>query len=294
VIDLLQTLVDAVALGSLTALVALGIGLVFGVMRLMNFAHGELLTLGAYVLALTSDLHPALSIAACVGAVVVLALAMDLAYRPLRDSTPITMLVATFAVAFLLQAVWLLAFGPQGSRISVVPELNRALTVGDLRIRWVTLVAIAAGAVLLSGTALFLNRTSAGLHMRAAAADFRTARLLGVRAAVVITLAFVIAGVLAAAVTVLLTVQRPLVTPTFGLEIVIIVLVGVVVGGLDRIGTATLGGFAIGFGNSLLGDRLPPDARVFLPSVLFGLVILVLLVRPAGLFARSGPGPERV
>jgi branched-chain amino acid transport system permease protein len=122
--------------------------------------------------------------------------------------------------------------------------------------------------------------------MRAAAADFRAARLLGVRADTVISFAFVIAGVLAAAVAILLTVQRPLVTPTFGLEVVILALVGVVVGGIDRLGTATLGGFAIGFVTSALGDVLPAEERVFLPSFVFLLVIVVLLVRPGGLFER--------
>jgi branched-chain amino acid transport system permease protein len=83
----------------------------------------------------------------------------------------------------------------------------------------------------------------------------------------------------------LLTVQQPLVTPTFGLEITILALVGVVVGGLDRLGSATLGGFLIGFATSVLGDILPSDQRVFLPSFVFLLVIIVLLVRPAGLFS---------
>jgi branched-chain amino acid transport system permease protein len=286
---ILQALIDAVALGSLYALVAVGIGLVFGVMRLINFAHGELLTAGAYALALTSGRPPLVSVAACLAVVVALAVLMErVAFRPLRGAAPATMLVATFAVAFLLQAVWLLSFGPQGARISVFPQLNQALALGDLRIRWVTLVTIVVGSLLLGGTVLLLQRTTLGLQMRAAAVDFRTARLLGVRADTVILLAFLVAGVLAAAVTILLTVQRPLVTPSFGLMIMIPVLVGVVVGGMDRLGSATLGGFSVGFAISVLGNVLPPDRRVFLDSVLFGLVILVLLVRPNGLFRPGG------
>jgi branched-chain amino acid transport system permease protein len=100
--------------------------------------------------------------------------------------------------------------------------------------------------------------------------------------------------VLAAAVTLLLVVQRPLVTPTFGFQLVIPALVGVVVGGLDRLVTATLGGFAIGVVTSVLGDVLPADGRVFLPSVVFALVIVVLLVRPSGLFARARAAAQRV
>ena len=292
--SVLQTLVDAVALGMVYALVALGIGLVFGVMRLVNFAHGELITAGAYALMLTNDLPLAVGLAACFGAVVVLALAMELAYRPLRTTTPTTMLVTTFAVSFLLQAVALLAFGARGKNVGVLPELNRAVSIGDLRVRWVTLVSIAVGAVLLGATALILARTDIGLQMRAAAMDARTAQLLGVRASTVIRFAFLLAALVAASATVLLTVQRPLVTPSYGFQLVIPALVGVVVGGMDRLLSATLGGFAIGFAAAVLGDVLPADGRVFLDSALFLLVILVLLVRPGGLFTRSRAAWERV
>lgn len=292
--SVLQTLVDAIALGLVYALVAMGIGLVFGVMRLVNFAHGELITAGAYALMLTNHLPLAVGLAACFGAVIALALAMEVAYRPLRTTTPTTMLVTTFAVSFLLQAVALLAFGARGQNVGVLSELNRAVSIGDLRVRWVTLVSIAVGGVLLGATALILARTDVGLQMRAAAMDPRTAQLLGVRASTVIRFAFLLAAVVAAAATVLLTVQRPLVTPSYGFQLVIPALVGVVVGGMDRLVSATLGGFAIGFAAAVLGDVLPADGRVFLDSALFLLVILVLLVRPGGLFGRSRAAWERV
>lgn len=292
--SVLQTLVDAVALGLLYALVAMGIGLVFGVMRLVNFAHGELLTAGAYALLLTNDLPLAVGLAACFGAVVALALAMEVVYRPLRTTTPTTMLVTTFAVSFLLQAVALLAFGARGRNVGVLSELNRAVSIGDLRVRWVTLVSIGVGALLLTATALVLARTDVGLQMRAAAMDATTAQLLGVRATTVIRFAFLLAAVVAASATVLLTVQRPLVTPSYGFQLVIPALVGVVVGGLDRLVSATLGGFAIGFATAVLGDVLPADGRVFLDTALFLLVILVLLVRPGGLFGRTRAAWERV
>jgi branched-chain amino acid transport system permease protein len=292
--SVLQTLVDAVALGSLYALVALGIGLVFGVMRLINFAHGELLTAGAYALLLTNHLPLGVGILVLFAVVMTLALCMETAVRPLRGATPATMLVATFALSFLLQSIALLAFGAQGENVGVLQKLNRAVSIGDLRVRWVTLVSIGVGALLLVATAFFLNRTNVGLQMRAAAADFRTARLLGVRTNTVIRLAFVLAGFLAAAVTLMLVVQRQLVTPTYGFQLVIPALVGVVVGGMDRLVSATFGGFAVGFAASVLADVLPASSRVFLDSVLFGLVIVVLLVRPHGLFARRGVVVERV
>jgi branched-chain amino acid transport system permease protein len=198
------------------------------------------------------------------------------------------MLVATFAVAFLLQSIALLWFGSLGKIAASLSSLNQPWTVGGVDIRKISIVAIAVAAGCLVVLVLLLGRTNVGLHMRAAALDFRTARLLGVRANRVIGSAVLISGLLAATVAVLMTVQTPLVTPDFALRDTILVLAGVVLGGMNRLISATLGGFAIGFASGFLGGALPTDQSQYLPSFLFAAVILVLLVRPAGLFTRSG------
>lgn len=290
-----QSLVDAVALGSLYALVAVGVALVFGVLRIVNFAHGELITAGAYALVVTDEYGSLAAILACFAVVIALALVMDVALRPLRGYGPATVLVATFGMSFLLQSIALLAFGAQGNNVSVLPQLNRAAHIGGVDIRWVSIVSIAVTIVLLVSTAAVLNRTGVGLQMRAAASDFRAARILGVRTNGVISLAFVIGAVMAACVSVLLAVQTPFVYPTFGASILIPALIGVVVGGLDRLWTATLGAFTIGFATSQLGDLLNSSHRVYLDSYVFLLVIVVLLVRPEGLFSPVRRGTvERV
>jgi len=284
-----QTVVDAVGLGAIYGLMAVGIGLVFGVLRLVNFAYGQLIMAGAFALALSSEWDwPAWAgIALCLVVVVALSMAMNvLVFRPLRTQSPAIMLVATFAIAFLLQSVALLWFGPLGKPATSLASLNRPISIGDVDIRKITIVAIVVAAVCLGALVLLLERTNIGLHMRAAAIDFGTARLLGVRAERVIGTAVLVSGILAAAVAVLLTVQSPLVTPGFGLNQTIVVLAGVVVGGMNRLASATLGGFAIGFVSGLLGGALPTAQSQYLPSVVFGLVILVLLIRPDGLFAR--------
>ena len=282
-----QAIADAIALGALYGLVAVGIGLVFGVLRLINFAYGELITCGGYVLAYTYGWPRPVSIVLCIGAVVALALAQEfIAFRPLRrgGASAATMLVATFAVSFLLQAIYLLAFGSRGQIVGTLGKLNSAFTVDGVDIRWILLVIVVTGLLLLGATATLLDRTEVGLHIRAAAADFRTSRILGVRANRVIVLSFVMSGVLAGAVSVLYTVQNPLVQPSMGVPITIFALVGVVVGGLERLWSAALGGFAVGFVYGLLADALSSTSSVYLPSVVYGLVILVLLLRPAGLF----------
>lgn len=292
----LQSLIDGVGLGAVYAVAAVGIGLVFGVMRLVNLAYGEIITAGGYTLAFLGGQPAVVAIAACIVVCVAVAVIQErIAFRPLRGASPVTMLIATFAVSFLLQNVYLLAFGSRGSTVPTLGTLNDAIAVGSLRIRWITIVAVAAGALMLGGLTLLLNRTTIGLELRAAAADFRTARLLGVRANRVIAIAFALSGLLAAAVAVLLTVQSPLVTPDYGVQVTLFALIGVVVGGLDRLSTATLGGFAIGFATAFVGDELPSASSEYLPSVVYGLVIVVLLVRPRGLFARgNATASERV
>ena len=291
-----QTLADALALGGVYALMAVGIGLVFGVLRLVNFAYGQLIMAGAYALAFASqwNLPRAVGILFCFGVVLALSVAMDwLVFRPLRTQSPAVMLVATFAVAFLLQSIALLAFGPLGKIASSLAPLNRPVTISGVDIRKIAIVAIVVAALCLVLLQLLLTRTSVGLQMRAAAMDFRTARLLGVRANRVIGGAVLVSGLLAAVVAVILTVQTPLVTPDFALRDTIVVLAGVVLGGLNRPVPATLGGFLIGFASGILGGALPTNQSQYLPAFLFAAVILVLLLRPNGLFVR-GQSAERV
>ena len=283
-----QTIADAIGLGAVYALMAVGIGLVFGVLRLVNFAYGQLIMAGAYTLAFTSDWPVAGSVLACFAVVIALSFLMDgVVFRPLRTQSPAVMLVTTFAVAFLLQAVALILDvrdGTIGEPAVSVASLNEVVTVHGVDIRKVTILAVVVAIVALGLLALLLGRTTIGLQMRAAATDFRTARLLGVKADRVIGAAVLLSAILAATVAVILTVQNPLVSPDFALKETIVVLVGVVVGGIDRLWTATLGGFAIGFATGVINGALPTDKTVFLPAAVFALVILVLLLRPAGLF----------
>jgi branched-chain amino acid transport system permease protein len=286
-----QTLADAVGLGAIYALMAVGIGLVFGVLRLVNFAYGQLIMAGAYAIAFASERGwPTwTAIVLCFAVVLALSLAMDrIVFRPLRAHSPAVMLVATFAVAFLMQSIALLWFGSLGKIATSLASLNRPVTIGDVDIRKITIVAIVVAGACLLVLVLLLARTSVGLHMRAAAMDFQTARLLGVRANRVIASAVLISGLLAATVSVMLTVQTPLVTPDFALRDTILVLAGVVLGGMNRLVSATLGGFAIGFASGYLGGALPTEQSQYLPSFLFAAVILVLLIRPGGLFTRAG------
>ena len=285
-----QTLADALALGAVYALMAVGIGLVFGVLRLVNFAYGQLVMAGAFALALASQWGWPVwaGIVLCFAVVLVLSMLMDrLVFRPLRGHSPAVMLIATFAVAFLLQNIALLWFGPLGKIASSLAFLNQPWTISSVDIRKIAVVSVVVAAVCLLLLQLVLERTDIGLHMRASSMDFETARMLGVRANRVIGVAVLLSGALAAVVAVMLTVQNPLVTPDFALRDTIVVLAGVVVGGMNRPVPATLGGFTIGFATGLLGGALPTSQSQYIDSFIFAAVIVVLLVRPNGLFTRT-------
>ena len=292
-----QTLADALSLGGIYALMAVGIGLVFGVLRLVNFAYGQLIMAGAYAIAYASvwGWPSWAGIVLCFAVVLALTMLMDRAvFRPLRTQSPAVMLVATFAVAFLMQSIAVLAFGQLGTIASSMGPLNQPWDIGGVQIRKIAIVSIVVAAVCLALLQVLLTRTAVGLHMRAAAMDFRTARLLGVRANWVISGAVIVSGLFAAVSAVMLSVTELTVVPAFGTQDTILVLAGVVLGGLNRPVPATLGGFAIGFANGILGGVLPSNQSQYLPSFLFAAVIVVLLVRPDGLFTRARGSVERV
>src|SRR5688500_1202837 len=173
-----QTLVDAVGLGAVYALMAVGIGLVFGVLRLVNFAYGQLVMAGAYTLAFTSGWPVAGSIAACFAVVIALSFLLERSlYRPPRPASPAATLVTTFAIAFLRQSVALILDirdGTIGEPAVTLASLNQAVSIGGVDVRKVTIVSIGVAVVTLALLALLLGRTTIGLHMRAASTDFRT------------------------------------------------------------------------------------------------------------------------
>ena len=284
-----QTLGDAVSLGSLYALTALGIGLIFGVMRLINFAHGELITISAYAfLALFGMPVPVMLFGGILTAVILALLTERAAFRPLRSADPTTLLISSFAVSFFLQKLLILVVGSRLKGLDLLPELNRQTEFLGVRLQMLQIVTIGVSAVLVAGLTWFLKATRLGLHMRAAAEDFRMARVLGVRANSVIAMAFALSGVLAAAVSCLIVVQTGTVQPRMGVQLVIIAFVGTVIGGLGSLPGAALGGFLVGAASILLQALLPPDLRAFREAFVFIAVALILLFRPQGLIPARG------
>lgn len=293
-IELLQNLIDALSLGSIYALVALGIGLLFGILRLINFAHGDMITVGAYALIVPSaDMAARLLIGSwhwtalipviCL-VVVIAALATDvLIFRPLRRASSPTLMIASFAVSYIIQSGILMIYGSRPKAINLWAGMNGQVMIGDLRVPMLQIVTLAVTLVLMTAVTLFLRRTSYGVQMRAAAEDFRMAQYLGVRGNLVIGTAFAISGILAAAVSLLYVTQSGSLSHTLGVPLALFAFVAVVIGGMGNLVGAVVGGFLVGLVVTMLQAYLPADLRAFRDAFAFAFVILVLLVRPSGL-----------
>lgn len=284
--NIVQAFIDAISTGAVYALAALAIGLVFGVMRLANFANGELITAAGYTLILLWPVWWPLAIVASIAVSVGLALIMDVAvFRWIRAQPPATLLIASFGLSILLQRIYDGVFGTNVLSAAVAPALSRSLHFGDLRVNLISMVSIVLAIVLLLAIRFFLARTTMGLQVRAASEDFRAARLLGIRAGTVIALTFGISGLLAAAIAFVLTSQSGAVGPTFGVQITLFALIGSTIGSLGRLAGSVAGGFLIGFAVSMFTSFLPVWINDFRIAFVYLLVAIILVLAPNGIFA---------
>ena len=300
-----QVIIDGLSLGSFYALAALGIGMLFGVLRLINFAHGAFITFGAYALIVPSmateatlfigGFHPIPLILSVVALVVVLALISEfVAFRPLRDATPATLMVGSFALGFIIQNLIIMIYGGRPKAVGLWSDLSAGVTLMEgVQVPKLQLIIIGVTIVLMIALVVFLKQTKWGVHMRAAAEDFRMARMLGVRANLVIMMAVAISGVLAAAVSLLFVVQTGILDFRMGVPMMLFAFIATVIGGMGSLVGAVVGGFLVGIISILLQTFLPSEIRNFRDVFVFLFVIVILLARPQGLML-SAASKERV
>lgn len=290
---LVQGLVDAVTTGSFYALFALGIALIFGIMRLVNFAHGELIMIGAYTVYFAQNWPLPALILVTTAAVVVAALLMErIAFRPVRGANPATLLITSFAVSFLLQNLGRLAFTSLPKSADISPLFRQSFQVAGVTISWLSVVTLATTLVLLVSLAIFLSRTRMGLQMRASAEDFQMARLCGVRANRVIAAAFVLSGLLACAAAILLVAQTGSLTVGMGLAPVLFGFTAAVIGGLGSLPGAVAGGYLLGALSAGLNRLLPFQLAGYRDALLFVAVFVFMAFRPSGLWRTANLEPR--
>ncbi len=292
----LQILFDALSVGSIYALAALGIALIFGVMRLVNFAHGDYISFCVFAMLVPSTDVMAVVFIGKFPAIVLIptilligagiAVASEVfVFRHLRNANPATMMISSFALGFIIQHVLLMLFSSRPKSIGLWPDLSLPVQILGARIPLLQLLTILITIAILFMLVQFLRRTQFGLEMRAAAENFSMARMLGVRANRVIMAAFAVSGMLAASIGLILATQTGTTDIRMGMSVMLVAFVSTVIGGLGSLPGAVISGFLIGGVSVLLQVFLPLDARPFRDAFVYTAVIACLLWRPQGLFA---------
>lgn len=281
---LVQFIIDAVSVGGLYALTAIGIGLIFGVVGLVNFAYGDFVMIGAYTILLGIGFYWPVTILIAAIVLILVALASDfVAFRPVRLATPETLMIVSFALSYTIQHLYVMMFGSLARTVNFLPEMSQNLEVMGIRIAGVSVLQILATILLTGALAAFIRFTRIGYQMRAVSENPTMARLVGVDINAVIAAAFIASALLAVTVSVLFVAQTGTMSPFLGLNLTIIGFVATVIGGMGSLVGCALGGFLVGFLTTLLQLALPADLQPFREAFVFGAVVLMLVVRPGGL-----------
>ena len=284
--ELLQNLIDGLGRGSIYALLALGVAVIFGVMHLLNFAHGELITVSGYVAFWTiNDGWPWWLVApVIVLTCIVTSLVIErVAFSRVRGSSDFTLLLTSFGVHFVVSAIFLLYVSASVKTFSDPGWITNTYSIGALHIEVFDTVVIGVTLMTLLATGWLVQRTMFGLALRAAAADFDTARLMGVRSDTVIRGAFALSGLLAGIAGVFWLMRAGHTTPSAGITPMLKGVLAALIGGLGSLRGAVLGGFVLGLAEVLLRSRLPDSVASLTEGFVFLLIALLFIFRPQGL-----------
>lgn len=282
----LSYLISGLGLGSVYAIIALGYSMVYGIAKMLNFAHGDIIMVGAFVayFAISSFKLPVfvailLSIAACT----VLGVVIErLAYKPLREASSLSVLITAIGVSYFLQNGAMLLWGTDTKIFPTI--MNGSLNMGGLSISYLTLITIATCVVIMIGLTMFINKTKTGRAMRACSEDKGAAALMGINVNKIISITFAIGSGLAAVAAILLCATYPSVYPTLGSMPGIRAFTAAVFGGIGSIPGAFLGGLLLGVIEILSKAYISAQLS---DAIVFGVLIIVLLIKPTGLLGKK-------
>lgn len=287
--NFLSYLINGISLGSVYAIIALGYTMVYGIAKMLNFAHGDVIMIGCYVVFTAfsgSGLNPLVSVVLAVIVCTILGMVIEkLAYKPLRNASPLAVLITAIGVSYLLQNLALLIFGANPvSFTSVVNLPALSLAGGELIISGTTMVTVALCIIIMIGLMIFIKKTKAGQAMLAVSEDKAAAQLMGVNVNGTISLTFAIGSGLAAIAGVLLCSAYPTLTPYTGSMPGIKAFTAAVFGGIGSIPGAFIGGILLGvieiLGRAYISSQLSD-------AIVFAVLIVVLLVKPTGILGKA-------
>lgn len=289
--DFIQQFINGLSLGSIYALIALGYTMVYGIAKMLNFAHGDVIMVGAYVLsvaAMQAGLSTVMSIfvpvIACMLACTILGVTIEkIAYKPLRNASPLAVLITAIGVSYFLQSVALLIFGSNQRKVdSVIPKFS--VTLGGVHLSGEAITTLAVTVIIMICLALFINFTKIGKAMRAVSEDKGAAQLMGVSVNSTISLTFAIGSFLAAIASILFVSSYGFVGPYSGAMPGIKAFVAAVLGGIGSIPGAMLGGIILGIIESMAKAYISTELA---DAIVFSVLIIVLLVKPTGFLGRK-------
>ncbi len=287
--EFISYLVNGISLGSIYALIALGYTMVYGIAKMLNFAHGDVIMIGGYVVftaMTTMGLNPWLSILIGIVFCTLLGVVIEkVAYKPLRSATSLAVLITAIGVSYFLQNLALIIFGAGGKTFTSVVNIEPvSLFGGQVTISGETIVTILVSVVLMVVLTLFVNRTKPGRAMLAVSEDKGAAQLMGVNVNRTISLTFAIGSALAAIAGVLMCSTFPSLTPYIGAMPGIRAFVAAVFGGIGSIPGAMIGGVLIGIIENLSKAYISSQMS---DAIVFAVLIIVLLVKPTGIMGKK-------
>lgn len=284
-----QQLVNAISLGSLYGLIAIGYTMVYGILRLINFAHGDLLMFAAYAAIYGIAIFALpwyISFPLAVMITGLMGIVLDrCAYRPLRNAPRISLLISAIGASFLLENVALVVIGGVPRAFPRPDVFDKVIEFFGVRIQVLTLYTPAVTILLLLGLLYIVHRTKIGKAMRAASTDFETTRLMGINLDRIIAVTFLLGSVLAAAGGIMWAMKYPQVNPFMGIFPGFKAFIAAVLGGIGSIMGAVVGGFLLGLGEILIVAMVPELAQ-YRDAFAFVILILVLLFRPTGIMGQ--------
>ncbi|MBP3464915.1 MAG: branched-chain amino acid ABC transporter permease [Angelakisella sp.] len=283
----IQTLISGLSLGSIYALIALGYTMVYGIAKMLNFAHGDIIMIGAYagIIAVGQmNLPPLAAVLLSILICALLGVLIEfLAYKPLRQAPPLSVLITAIGVSYFLQNLALILFGSQQKAYPTLAEMSH-YTIGGVTVDGISILTLLVTAVIMVVLTFFINKTRLGKAMRAVSEDKAAASLMGISVNGTITLTFAIGSALAAVASIFYGMSYVYIKPTTGAMPGIKAFTAAVFGGIGSVPGAMLGGILLGIIEQLSKTYI---STLWSDAIVFGVLVLVLVVKPTGLLGKT-------
>ncbi len=282
--EFISTLINGISLGGIYAMIALGYTMVYGIAKMLNFAHGDIIMVGGYTIFLFMPINPVLAFAASIIFCAVLGFSIEkLAYKPLRGASPLAVLITAIGVSSFLQSLSQILFGSSSQMVNF-PSLGY-MNIGSLRIGYGTLITLAASFVIMASLHFFVKYTNTGRAMLAVSEDREAAELMGVNINFIISITFIIGSALAAVAGFFSLMNVPFISPSYGSLPGIKAFTAAVIGGIGSIPGAMLGGILLGIVECICNSISP--IAPYTNAIEFAVLITILLFKPTGILGKK-------